>query len=233
MEQGFGQFCPLALASDVLTQRWTLLILRELSNGAARFNDIKRGVPRISATLLKQRLNALERAEIVEHTPTAAADAFQYRLTPAGLELKPILAGISTWGQRWARDIGDDDLDPEWLVWAMHRRLDTAQMPAGRTVIQIVFSGVPADRRNFWLVHEGGKVDVCLKPPGYDVDVLARASVRVMVEVWRGIRSLPDELHAGSIQLEGDQDLCRQFPGWLLLSVYAPVKRQLRKGDTA
>jgi len=226
MQPGFGQFCPLALASEVLTQRWALLILRELVAGSSRFSDIRRGVPRISATLLKQRLDALERAGVVERRQVKESATYQYTLTDVGRELKPVLTAIGEWGQRWARDIDPDDLDPGWLVWNIHRRLNTAAMPAGQTVIQIIFADAQANHRNFWLVHRQGKVDVCLKPPGFDVDVVVRTSVRVLAEVWRGIRLIKEEISAGRIRLEGKPALCRSLPGWLLLSVYAPIERQ-------
>jgi len=226
MHQGFGQFCPVALASEVLTQRWSLLILRELFAGSSRFNDIRRGVPRISATLLKSRLETLERAEIVERRRQDGQDAHEYFLTEAGRELKPVITQIGEWGQRWARDIRPADLDPGWLVWNMHRRLDTAAMPRGRTLIRIEFTDAPASHRLFWLLVEDGKAEVCLKPPGFPVDVAVRARVRIMAEVWRGIRSLREELRGGTIELEGKTALRRAFPRWLLLSVYAPIKRR-------
>jgi DNA-binding HxlR family transcriptional regulator len=225
MPQGFGQFCPIALASEVLTQRWTLLILRELMAGSTRFNQIRRGVPRISATLLKSRLDALERANIVVKQRAKRHDAFDYRLTGAGMELAPILTGIGEWGQRWARDIGPDDLDPGWLVWSMHRGMNTAAMPPDRTVIQIEFTDAPREHRYFWLVHEDGTVEVCLKRPGFDVHLTVRTTVRVMAEVWRGIRPLKRELAAGSVALEGPAKLRRAFPSWLLLSRYASIRR--------
>ena len=203
-----------------------LLILRELAAGSSRFNDIRRGVPRISATLLKQRLDALEHAGVVERTPTGKGDAQRYKLTEAGQELKPVLTKIGEWGQRWARDISPDDLDPGWLVWNIHRRLDTAKMPAAKTVIQFTFAGVPAAHRNFWLVCEHENVEVCLKPPGFDVDIIVRTSVRVLAEVWRGIRPIGGAIKAETIQLEGRPALCRRFPDWLLLSVYAPISRK-------
>jgi DNA-binding HxlR family transcriptional regulator len=224
MQQGFGQFCPVALASEVLTQRWTLLILRELMAGSSRFNDIRRGVPRISATLLKTRLGALEHAEIIERGP-GRGEAHEYFLTQAGRELKSVLTSVGEWGQRWARDIKPEDLDPGWLVWNIHRRLDTAAMPPGRTVIQIEFTDAPRNHRYFWLVSGDGKVEVCLKSPGYPVDLLVRTKVRVMAEVWRGIRSIGHELRAGTVHLEGPAALRRAFPKWLLLSVYASTKR--------
>lgn len=226
MTSEFGQFCPVALASETLTQKWMMLIVRELCAGAARFSDIRRGVPRISATLLKQRLETLERAGLLERQRVEGSGAPAYTLTEAGEELRPVLASIGAWGQRWARDIHSEDLDPGWLVWAMHRRLDTAAMPASRTVIEIVFKDGPPDQRRFWLVGHGGIVDVCLKPPGFDTDVTMRVGLRVMAEIWRGLRPIAEEIRAGRLHLEGKAALCRAFPRWLLLSVYAPIKRK-------
>ena len=225
MHQGFGQFCPVALASEVLTQRWTLLILRELMAGSSRFNDIRRGVPRISATLLKSRLETLERADIVERRQAKGRDTQEYFLTDAGNDLRSVLGQIGEWGQRWARDMRSQDLDPGWLVWNIHRRLNTAEMPSGRTVIEIEFSDAPRNHRNFWLVNSHGDVEVCLKPPGYSVDLTVRTTVRVLAEVWRGIRPIRQELRAGTMHLEGRTALKRAFPKWLLLSVYAPIRR--------
>lgn len=220
---GYGQFCSVARAHEVLGGRWTLLIVREILCGSRRFNDIRRGVPRLSGTLLKQRLETLERAGVVERTMSGRGP--QYGLTEAGLSLKPVVTSIGEWGQRWARDIGPEDLDPGWLVWAMHRRLNTPAMPPGRTVIQLDFLDAPARQRRFWLVHCDGNVDVCLKDPGYDTTVRVSTRVRTLAEVWRGIRSAKDELSAGRIQLEGTSACCRAFPKWLLLSIYAPIPR--------
>jgi DNA-binding HxlR family transcriptional regulator len=233
MRQAYGQFCPVALASEVLAERWTLLIVRELLAGAHRFNDIRRGVPRLSATLLKQRLQTLEHAGVVEHKTAHGASGTghdasgaSYCLTSAGLALKPIVGAIGEWGQRWARDLGPEDLDPGWLVWVMHRRLDSAAMPPGRTVIEIEFGDAPAQHRRFWLVHRDGHVDVCLKDPGFETTVRVATRLRVFAEVWRGIRSLKDELRARTVTLQGSPADCRAFPRWLLLSVFAPIKRE-------
>lgn len=203
MERGFGQFCPIALASEVLTQRWTLLVIRELVAGSTRFNDIRRGVPRISATLLKERLESLERAAVVERRQANHNDIYEYVLTKADEELKSVLTGIGEWGQRWARDIKPQDLDPGWLVWNVHRRLNSGEMPTGRTVIHIEFTNGPRDSRYFWLVCKDGRVEVCLKNPGYAVDLHVRTTVRVLAETWRGIRSIRQELSSGSISLLG------------------------------
>jgi DNA-binding HxlR family transcriptional regulator len=224
MGTGFGQFCPVALACETLTQKWALLIVRELCAGATRFSEIRRGVPRISATLLKERLDALEDAGIVRRQETKSG-ANEYLLTKAGEDLRPVLASIGAWGQRWSRDIETRDLDPGWLVWAMHRRLNTAAMPAGRTVLEIVFTDAPANRRRFWLVHANSDVDVCVKPPGFEVDVSLSGKTLTLAEIWRGIRQLAQEIKAGRVVVEGKPALRRALPSWLLLSVYAPIKR--------
>lgn len=226
MRQEYGQFCPVALASEVLAERWTLLVIRELLAGARRFNEIRRGVPRLSATLLKQRLLTLEDEGIVERVQSEKSAAAGYRLTPAGLALRPVVAAIGEWGQRWARDIEDKDLDPGWLVWSMHRRLNTQAMPPGRTVIEFEFTDARASERKFWLVHGDGSVDVCIKDPGYESTVRVVTTLRRWAEVWRGLRPLGEELRAGAIRLEGSSEHRRAFPQWLLLSAYAPIARQ-------
>ncbi len=224
MHKDFGQFCPVALSSEVLAERWTLLVVRELLAGARRFNEIRRGVPRLSPTLLKERLRTLERAGIVERVPTTHTRGSDYQLTQAGEELRAVVAAIGQWGQRWARDIRPADLDPGWLVWAMHRRLNTAAMPAGRTVIEIEFSDSPKQRR-FWLVHQRGHVDVCLKDPGFEPTVRVLTRVRTLAEVWRGLRPIREEIRSGRLQVRGASTMRRAFPGWLMLSVFAPIKR--------
>jgi len=224
MHKDFGQFCPVALSSEVLAERWTLLVVRELLAGARRFNEIRRGVPRLSPTLLKERLRTLERAGIVERVPTTNTRGSDYQLTQAGEELRAVVAAIGQWGQRWARDIRPADLDPGWLVWAMHRRLNTAAMPTGRTVIEIEFSDSPKQRR-FWLVHQRGHVDVCLKDPGFEPTVRVLTRVRTLAEVWRGLRPIREEIRSGRLQVRGASTMRRAFPGWLMLSVFAPIKR--------
>jgi DNA-binding HxlR family transcriptional regulator len=221
MRQEYGQFCPVALASELLAERWTLLVIRELLAGARRFNEIRHGVPRLSPTLLKQRLETLEHAGVVErHQGTSAGS--EYCLTEAGLALKSVVSCIGEWGQRWARDIRPGDLDPGWLVWAIHRRLNTEAMPAGRTVIEIEFVDAPANQRRFWLVH------VCLKDPGHEVTLRIAARLLVFAEVWRGLRPLRSALAAGTIRLRGAAEHCRALPDWLLLSAFAPIKRVRR-----
>ncbi|MEQ8660548.1 MAG: helix-turn-helix domain-containing protein, partial [Gammaproteobacteria bacterium] len=186
MSHGYGQYCPLALAAEIFSERWTLLVLSRLFDGCTRFNEIHRGVPRISASLLSQRLKSLERAAIVEKRAMAGSRASEYVLTAAGRELEPILEGLAVWGQRWARDMTLDDLDVRFLAWSMHTRVDPAAMPAGRTVVELRFSGGPAGACVFWLVNETDHVDMCLQDPGFEVDLVVSADLARFIETWRG-----------------------------------------------
>ncbi|GJM09341.1 MAG: HxlR family transcriptional regulator [Lysobacteraceae bacterium] len=224
----FGQFCPIALASEVLAQKWMLLVIRELNAGATRFNDIRRGVPRISPTLLKQRLTQLEAAGILFTRSLQGSRGVEYVLTESGLELKSVLGAVGQWGQRWARDISADDLDPGWLVWAMHRRLDQSLMPDDPVTLALEFVDGPAKQRFFWLVCSNKAVEVCVKPPGFETDLWIKTRVITLAEVWRGIRPIQPEIAAGRIDMRGSSDLQRQFPTWLMYSLFAGVERPPR-----
>jgi len=214
------------LAAEVLAERWTLLILLALTDGVERFADLQRALPRISPTLLTKRLRTLQDSGLVE---TVSEDGIgKYRLTEAGYELEPILMAIGRWGQRWARDLDDDDLDPAFLVWSMHLRLDVERMPEERTVIELEFSGTAKGFERFWLVIDGGTVDMCVKPPGYEPDVVVSSDIRRFVECWRGFRSLRQEIRAGQIRVRGEAKRCQAFPDWLLLSALAGER--LRSG---
>lgn len=226
MRRGYGQYCPLALAAELLCERWTLLIVSRLIDGCTQFNEIHRGVPRISPSLLSERLARLERAGLVVRGPAQKGRPRQYLLTPAGRELEDIIMQLAVWGQHWGRDMTDDDLDPAFLVWSMHMRLDTANMPPGRTVLEFEFAGAPKDCRRFWLVNENGTVDMCLKHPGYEIDLKVESDLRLFIEAWRGIRDLKREIQAGRIRLIGPSALRKQFPVWLRLSMLAPYPRK-------
>jgi DNA-binding HxlR family transcriptional regulator len=227
MKRGYGQYCPLALAAELLCERWTLLVMSRLLDGCQHFNQIHRGVPRISPSLLSRRLGELERAGLVTRGPARKGMPRRYAVTPAGLELEPIIMQLAVWGQRWSRDMTHDDLDPGFLVWSMSRRLDAARMPAGRTVLEFEFAGAPSDCRRFWLVNENGRVEMCLKHPGFEVDLRIESDLRLFVEAWRGIRNLRGEIAARRIRVTGPSVLCRAFPGWLQLSQLAPYPRML------
>ena len=223
---GYGQYCPLALATELLCRRWTVLVVSRLLDGCTTFSEIHRGVPRISPALLSTRLDELEHAGILERRERKANGRSRYELTEAGRDLNDIIDLMAVWGQRWARDMEMDDLDPGFLAWSMHLRLNVDAMPPGRTVMQFDFTGTPADCRRFWLVTTDSKVDMCLKDPGYEPDLLIASDLRTFVEAWRGFRSLRNEIRRGRIRLTGRPELKKAFPDWLLLSALAPHGRK-------
>ncbi len=226
MKRGYGQYCPLALAAETLGERWMLLVVSRLIDGCTQFNQIHRGVPRISPSLLSKRLDQLVHAGLVVRLAATTRFPARYALTPAGKALEPIIDQLAVWGQSWARDMTFDDLDPAFLMWSMHTRLNTDAMPPGRTVIEFEFSGAPSDCRRFWLVNQDGVVDMCLKHPGFEIDVGVNADLHLFVEAWRGIRDLKREIRARRILVNGSPRLVRQFPDWLLLSALAVFPRQ-------
>jgi DNA-binding HxlR family transcriptional regulator len=232
--KGYGQFCPVAVAAEIFAERWTPLILRELFAGERRFNDIRRGVPLISRTLLSVRLRELEDAGVLESRPLPSRRGREYRLTRAGEELRNVVDGLGAWGQRWVTGQFDpQNLDMSVLMWNVRRRIDTKRLPAGRVVVRFDFRAVPAPRRGmrtWWLILQRPEVDLCLKDPGFDVDVVVSAEASAMARVWMGQVDFTDAVRAGTVRVEGPRPLIQELPGWLLLSRYAGVDRSARTG---
>ena len=183
----------------------------------------------MSPSLLSQRLTELEDAGILSTRVAADGRRKEYHLTEAGRDLAPLIETMAVWGQHWARDMSIEDLDPAFLVWSMHTRMDPEAMPAERTVIRFSFSGAPDDCQEFWLVSEAGETEMCLKDPGYDVDLRVYADLLVFIETWRGFRDLRSEIRARRIRVRGPARLREAFPDWLRLHVLAGVPR-LRPG---
>jgi DNA-binding HxlR family transcriptional regulator len=230
--RGYGQFCPVAVACEVFAERWTPLILREMFCGSRRFNDLRRGMPRISRTLLAQRLQALEESGVIESTPLSAGRGREYRLTPAGEEFRAVIDRLGEWGQRWIHGrFSLENLDATLLMWDIHRRIDLERLPAERVVARFDFRGFPVRYRGIrtlWLVLERPEVDLCLKDPGFEADVVVSADIKAMAMVWLGDLSLGAALRSRSVVIEGPRKWTQAFPGWLLLSGFAGVKRPPR-----
>jgi len=223
MGSSYHQFCPVAKAMELLDERWTLLIVRELVMGSEHFNDLRRGVPRMSPTLLSKRLHQLARAGIVNRL--ADGNDVRYVLTPAGQELRGVVEALGLWGTRWIGEIGDEDLDPKLLMWDMHRSIDHTVIPDGRTVVRFRFPDVPAEARDWWLVITSQEADVCDFDPGFTVAVTVTGSLRKMVEIWMGNRGWSDAIRSGAVELDGPEALRRAVPGWFTLSTFAAVPR--------
>lgn len=227
MKRGYGQYCPLALATEVLGKRWTVLVISRLFDGCALFNEIHHGLPRISPSQLSQRLAELEHAGVVRRKKLKNQHGYSYHLTAAGKDLEDIVMQMAVWGQRWARDMTSDDLDPAFLAWSMHLRMHGAAMPPGRTVIEFELATAPKGYERFWLINNDGNIDMCLKHPGFDTDLLVAAELQLFVEAWRGFRDLRKEISARRIRLTGPTTLKKEFPNWLMLSALAPYERLL------
>ncbi|MEZ5830867.1 MAG: helix-turn-helix domain-containing protein [Dongiaceae bacterium] len=229
MEQGgsYGQFCPVAMASEVICARWTPLILRELLCGSTRFNDLRRGVPRMSPTLLSKRLKDLEQAGVIETRATSQPGIVEYHLTAAGQELRPIVMALGVWGQRWVEtQLSLKNLDPSLLMWDMRRSLDLAPLPPNRATIQFRFPELTTSRQCYWLVVDHGQVDLCQVDPGYEVDLFVECSLLTMTKIWMGLTTVKAELDADRLELSGDKQLSRSIQQWLGLSAFAKERNQ-------
>ena len=227
-EHAYRQFCPVAMAAEILCTRWTIVLLRELMAGSTRFNALRRGVPRMSPALLSQRLKELEQAGIVSRTPSAAGHgASDYGLTHAGEELGPLIEAFGRWGQRWvASDLSLQQLDVSLLMWDMRRRLVPDPMPPGRSVVQFLYPDLPPHERRWWLIVDpAAPVDLCSVDPGFDVDLYVSSDLRTMTGIWMGIDPLDGALTDGRLLLTGDPHLAGSIRQWIGLSPFAVVPK--------
>ena len=222
---GYGQYCPITRAVEVIGERWSLLILRDLLIGSTRFNELARGAPGLSRSLLSKRLRQFERSGLVEHVDD------QYLLTPAGHDLLPVVMAIGEWGARWA--FGEPEpfeLDAELLVWWMHHRFDSTVLPDDRTVFQLRFADDP---RLFWIVVEPVGASVCHADPGFEVDVVIRTDLRTMYEVWLGRLPVGAAVRSARLAFEGRRDITRRMGEVLHLSEVAPFVAAATADGTA
>jgi DNA-binding HxlR family transcriptional regulator len=217
----YGQYCPITRALEVLGDRWTLLVVRDLLVGATRFNELARGLPGLSRGLLSKRLDQLERAGLVTH-----ADGC-YKPTPAGEELRPVIFGLAEWGARWAfGEPRPDELDPVVLMWWIRGGIDPAPFGGRRVVLHVE---VPDARRpRFWFVVAPQDVSLCFTDPGYDVDVTVSSPLGVLYQVWEGVLELPAAVRDGLVTLTGRRDVLLRLPEALMLSPVAPHVRRAR-----
>lgn len=227
-EGSYKQFCPVAMAAEVLGTRWTLVLLRELIAGTTRFNDLRRGLPRMSPALLSKRLKDLETAGIVTRLPVVGErGVYEYHLTEAGLDLRPVIEAVGVWGQRWIEtEASLKNLDPNLLMWDMRRNIDPSPMPHKRSTIQVIFADQPAARRNWWLIVEPGKeVDLCSVDPGFDVDLYLSSDLRTMTEIWMGYIQIARAKEQGRLTVTGSRKLEAAIGAWLSLSPFAKVDK--------
>ena len=219
----YGQFCPVAKAMEILDERWTMLVVRELLEGSTQFNDLRRGVPKMSPALLSKRLRTLERHGIVNRT--SQGGRVSYTLTESGLELADIVQGIGAWGIRWISGMGQQDLDPHLLFWDMRRKVAVEEWPRDRTVVAFELSDVAPKVSRWWLVGVAGEMDVCDFDPGYDVNATVKGSLRALTEIWRGDISWRQALRDGNVDVAAAPSVRKVVPTWLGQMPLAAVPR--------
>ena len=223
--QKYNQYCPVARATEIIADRWTPLILRELILGSHRFNEIERGLPGISRSLLASRLRDLEHAGVVQRLPGALPKVSEYHLSESGRDLKQVIEALGAWGVRWAfGEPRPEELDAGLLVWKVHQRINRELLPERRTVVKFDFTGPRA--RRVWLLLEPWEVSVCVTPPGFAADLVVRADLAFFYRMWLGHVEYDAALRCRALVVEGSADLVRQLPRWLMWSPMAGLVRE-------
>ena len=214
----YGQYCPVAKATEILGDRWTLLIIRDLLTGTRHFNDLERGLPGISRGLLADRLRRLQRMGIVEkQAHRDRRQRTEYRLTRSGEELQPVVESLLVWGSRWAFEEPEaHDLDPLLLLWWMRGRVRVDQLPEHRVVVQFDFTGAVNER--YWLILAKDDVSLCETDPGFALDMLVTADISALYQVWLGRLEFGDALHRQQIAIDARPALAQAFPNWFAYS---------------
>jgi DNA-binding HxlR family transcriptional regulator len=221
----YAQFCPIAKATEILGERWTFLIVRELLMGGRRFSELQRGLGDISPALLAARLKSFEAEGLIVRRRIAGQRGFEYYPTSACEELKPVIVALGEWGLCWARHrLTEDDLNIDFLMFYLERSVDPVELPGRETIIQFKFEDL-AEHRDWWLIVRDGNVDICVTSPGRDVHVFFTTTVRTMHDVWMGDRSYRDAILSGDLTLEGEIALTRRISAWLKPSIFSEAKR--------
>ncbi|MDH5723221.1 MAG: helix-turn-helix transcriptional regulator [Alphaproteobacteria bacterium] len=226
MSRKYGQYCPIAKAAEVIGERWTLLILREIMLGSCRFNEIKRGIPLISTALLSKRLGDLEFAGVIKKVKIESSKSYEYHMTKIGKQVQPIIVNLGLWGQHWLEDkLGKKDLDMGALMWDVRRRINAENLPDGRTVLHFEFPDAPKIMRMWWIVVEHESVDLCYSDPGYEVDLYVSTDKTSMAHIWLGKLDLKKAIRDNTFELIGDRGLIKTIESWFLLSKLVEITK--------
>ena len=226
----YQQFCPVAMASEILCNRWTVVLLRELCAVSTRFNDLRRGVPRMSPALLSTRLKELEYHGVLERVLVQKRpEIYEYRLTDAGKELEPVIGAIGNWGHRWVESKPSlENLDPGLLMWDMRRSLNVEPLPPRKLIIQFIYPELARAQQNWWLlVDPKHGADLCSVDPGFDVDLFSRCDLRTMTVIWMGLDTVSKAVADDRLVLIGDMEVAKNMQRWLGLSPFAVQKKQV------
>jgi DNA-binding HxlR family transcriptional regulator len=223
----YHQYCPIAMASEIVAERWNPLIVRNLMFGADTFSAIANGVPSMSRSMLMKRLDELRRAGVIETQLKPGGRGYHYRLTEAGADLAGVITALATWGRRWAH-VTAEQSDPAYALWAWcQAQLDRSALPDGRVLVAFTFSQERPSSRRFWLLIEHGNAELCHSNPGGQADLAVNARSQAFVDWHRGARTWRDVLQTGDITVSGPQRLRRAFPKWNLHAPVGPAFSQL------
>ncbi|HEX2914538.1 MAG TPA: helix-turn-helix domain-containing protein [Chloroflexia bacterium] len=231
MTYKYGQYCPVARATEILGDRWTLLIVRDMVvSHIEHFSELERGLPGIPRALLADRLRRLERAGVIKRHVEADQRKTSYRLTEAGWQLRPVIESLLLWGAKWA--FGEpqmEELNPTLLMWWMRDRVYTERLPQERVVVEFDFWGdyERTGSSSYWLILKPSDVSVCLTHPGFDSDMLVKADLAAFYQVWLGRISFEYARRNRQIEIEAVPDLIRSFPGWFAWSPAAEGVRAM------
>ena len=220
----YCQFCPVAKAAEILCEKWVILVLRELMMGSTRFNDFRRGLPKISPTILSRRLKTLEEQGVIARTQTSTKRNYEYHLTESGEELRPIILGFGTWGHRWAKNkITDDDLDAGFLLWDMRRRLNTQFFTEDRVVIHIEFTDQKKADRYWWMIIDQNEIDLCFEDTGHEPDIIINTTLSTMTKIWLGYRNVNAAIENQEIKILGASSYVKNITKWIGGSTFADL----------
>lgn len=221
---GYGQFCPVARASEIFAERWTPLILREILAGRNHFSEILKGLHSISPSLLGTRLRSLERAGVVESRPNPTGRGSTYHLTEAGSQLAELVKVLGIWGQRWL-EIQPEHLDSDFLMWRILKHLRADRLPARRCVVRFEFRD---EKKRYWLVLRRDDPDLCYSDPGFGDDLVIRTELEAITRVYLGQLRMVDARRSGILEMEGPRELVRAVDAWFPVSAFAAHARPVR-----
>jgi DNA-binding HxlR family transcriptional regulator len=232
--RSYGQFCPIAKAAEIFCERWTALILRDLAAGATRFSQLRRGVPLASPTLLSRRLKDLEAEGVVQRRRSDSGRSWTYHLTAAGREFAPIVEALGVWGQRWSRrTLQKHEINLGLLMWGLELGVRPDAFGARRCIVKLTLSDQPERARHWWFVNDGGRAELCIEDPGYEVDLYLAITLPDMIYLYRGDLSLARACAQGRLEVHGAAWARRALPRWLVPFPLAHVKSQRADAQAA
>ena len=218
----YGQFCPVAKTAEIFGDRWSPLIIRELYYGPRSYGDFLSAIPLISRTMLAQRLKELAAAGVIQPNAKEKGRGYIYVLTEAGEAFRPMIEMMGEWGLKWGGGlVGPDDLDSKLLIGGIRQHIDRKDIPAQEFVLHFDFRGIPKGSRNprhWWLLIRKDEIEVCLKDPGQNRDVVIEADLAAFTKVWTGYCRLEDALARRLVAFRGTKSAIARMVRMLKLT---------------